>query len=171
MNGRVTHSHPNFGVWIAPEQRTSPNSLLVQPGREYRQRTSNGHCRKRPDGAPKGNTILTPVRAGLPRVTACLVQMSGCHGSSAHRSCHHLVEQAESLTLADLQIPLEIAALSGALAVSERTLRVAFHRMRGLPPPRCLRMLKSSLARPALTLAGSRSEIVTEMQPVLAFAI
>jgi len=103
------------------------------------------------------------VRAGLPRVTACLVQMFGRHGPSAHRSCRHLVEQAERLTLADLQIPLEIAALSVALAVIERTLRVTFHRMRGLPPLRCLRMLRSSLARRALTLAGSRSETVTEI--------
>ena len=46
--------------------------------------------------------------------------------------------------MADLQTPLDIATLCRALSVSERTLRKAFHRIRGLPPHRCLRMFKLS---------------------------
>jgi AraC-like DNA-binding protein len=81
----------------------------------------------------------------------------------ANTSCHALVEHAEKLALADLDEPLHISALCRALAVSERTLRKAFHRTHGVPPCRHLRMLRLSQARRALLSADGNLVTVTEI--------
>jgi AraC family ethanolamine operon transcriptional activator len=80
-----------------------------------------------------------------------------------------LVAHAEGLALADLYTPLNIATLCRVLAVSERTLRKAFHRIHGLPPHRYLRMLKLSRARQELMLVRGRSVTVTEIATDLGF--
>ena len=83
--------------------------------------------------------------------------------------CRDLVGQAESIALADLNEPLHISALCGTLAVSERTLRKAFHTSRGLPPCRCLRMLRLAQARRALLSADGRRATATEIAVTLGF--
>ena len=77
--------------------------------------------------------------------------------------CGDLVEQAERLALAHLDEPLHISALCRTLEVSERTLRKAFHRIRGLPPCRQLRMIRLSEARRALLAADCKCVTVTEI--------
>jgi transcriptional regulator GlxA family with amidase domain len=74
-----------------------------------------------------------------------------------------LVEEAEQLALSDTSEPLHISALCVALAVSERTLRKAFHAIHGLPPCRHLRMLRLSRARRALLGANCELTTVTEI--------
>jgi transcriptional regulator GlxA family with amidase domain len=81
----------------------------------------------------------------------------------ANPSCHVLVERAEKLALADLDEPLHISALCRAVAVSERTLRKAFHRIHGVPPCRHLRMLRLSQAQRALLSADGNLLTVTEI--------
>ena len=81
----------------------------------------------------------------------------------ATTSCYALVERAEQLALADLDQPLHIPALCHALAVSERTLRKAFHETYGVPPCRQLRMLRLSQARHALLSADGNLATVTEI--------
>ena len=90
--------------------------------------------------------------------------MSGphCSPSPADRS-RQRVEHAERLVLAGLQAPVKIAALCRELAISERVLRDAFYRVRGLPPYRCLQMLRLSEVRRALMSAGGQSVTVTEI--------
>jgi AraC-like DNA-binding protein len=87
--------------------------------------------------------------------------LAGC--APERRSAACLVEKAERLVLADLQAPFDIADLCRELAVSERTLRKAFHRMRGQPPYRCLQSLKFAAARKSLMSARNRSMTVTEI--------
>src|SRR4051794_35228606 len=82
---------------------------------------------------------------------------------------HELVEQAERLALANVQTPLDVPTLCRALAVSERTLRKAFQKIRGLPPCRRLRMLRLSGARWALLSAGGRFVTVTEIATSFGF--
>jgi transcriptional regulator GlxA family with amidase domain len=79
----------------------------------------------------------------------------------ANTPCPALVERAEKLALADLDEPFHISALCRALAVSERTLRKAFHRTYGVPPCRRLRMLRLSQARRALLSADGKFATVT----------
>jgi transcriptional regulator GlxA family with amidase domain len=79
------------------------------------------------------------------------------------KACRELVEEAETLALAEVDEPLHISALCVALAVSERTLRKAFHKAYGLPPCRHLRMLRLSQARQALLSADSKRVTVTEI--------
>ena len=74
-----------------------------------------------------------------------------------------LVEQAERLALAHVDEALHISALCRTLEVSERTLRVAFRKVRGLPPCRHLRMLRLSQARRALLSANRKLVTVTEI--------
>ena len=81
----------------------------------------------------------------------------------SHRRGYELVEQAERIVLANPQAPFDIAALAQTLAVSERCLRNAFHRIHGLPPYRRLLSLKFSRARKALLSARSRSASVTDI--------
>jgi transcriptional regulator GlxA family with amidase domain len=83
--------------------------------------------------------------------------------AQAGTCCRALVERAETLALADLDQPLHISALCRALAVSERTLRKAFHRTHGVPPCRHLRMLRLSQARHALLSADGNLVTVTEI--------
>ena len=80
-----------------------------------------------------------------------------------------LVEQAEKLALADLDEPLHVSALCRALAVSERTLRKAFHKTYGLPPCRHLRMLRLSEARRALLSADCELTTVTAVAMCFGF--
>lgn len=80
-----------------------------------------------------------------------------------NRTCRQLVEEAEQLTLSDINEPLHISALCLALAVSERTLRKAFHQIHGLPPCRHLRMLRLSRARRALLGVDCELTTVTEI--------
>jgi transcriptional regulator GlxA family with amidase domain len=91
--------------------------------------------------------------------------------SSAQKNkpCRDLVEQAENLALADVDEPLHISAICCVLAVSERTLRKAFHKVRGLPPCRHLRMLRLSRARRALLSADYRLTTVTEIATCFGF--
>jgi AraC-like DNA-binding protein len=83
--------------------------------------------------------------------------------TQASESGHDLVKQAEMLALSGLDKPLHISALCRALAVSERTLRKAFHRRHGIPPCRHLRMLRLSQARRALLSADGQLVTVTEI--------
>jgi transcriptional regulator GlxA family with amidase domain len=78
-----------------------------------------------------------------------------------------LVQQAEKLALAGE--PMHIAALCVALAVSERTLRKAFHRIHGLTPCRHLRMLRLSGARGALLSTDAKLATVTEIATYFGF--
>jgi AraC-like DNA-binding protein len=84
-------------------------------------------------------------------------------GAGPVSGCRGLVERAEVLALAEADEPLQISALCAALSVSERTLRKAFHRIRGLPPCRHLRMLRLSQARRALMDTDSGLSTVTEI--------
>jgi AraC-like DNA-binding protein len=86
-----------------------------------------------------------------------------------NRPCHDLVEQAENLALADIDESLHISALCRSLEVSERTLRKAFHMVRGLPPCRQLRMLRLSRARSALLSADCGLTTVTEIATCFGF--
>jgi AraC-like DNA-binding protein len=86
-----------------------------------------------------------------------------------NRPCRDLVEHAEALALADLDEPLHVSALCSALAVSERTLRKAFHKTHGLPPCRHLRMLRLSQARRALLSADCKFATVTEIATSFGF--
>jgi transcriptional regulator GlxA family with amidase domain len=86
-----------------------------------------------------------------------------------NRTCRQLVDEAEQLALSDINEPLHISALCLALAVSERTLRKAFHRIHGLPPCRHLRMLRLSRARRALLDADCELTTVTEIATCFGF--
>jgi transcriptional regulator GlxA family with amidase domain len=85
------------------------------------------------------------------------------------KRCRDLVEQAENLALADLDELLHISAICRALAVSERTLRKAFHGIHGLSPCRHLRMLRLSRARRALLAADCKLVTVTEIATCFGF--
>lgn len=74
-----------------------------------------------------------------------------------------LVARAERLALAHIDEPLHISALCRTLAVSERTLRKAFHKSFGLAPCRHLRMLRLTHARRALMCADAEFVTVTEI--------
>jgi AraC-like DNA-binding protein len=91
--------------------------------------------------------------------------VGGAENSLARRdrTSRELVDEAEQLTLSDVNEPLHISALCLALAVSERTLRKAFHAIHGLPPCRHLRILRLSRARRALQAANSELTTVTEI--------
>jgi len=90
-----------------------------------------------------------------------------CPGqSSPYRD---LVERAETLILADIGEPLHISALCLALAVSERTLRKAFYKVRSHAPCRHLRMLRLSEARKALLAVDHRPMTVTEIATSFGF--
>ena len=68
------------------------------------------------------------------------------------------------------QTPLNIATLYRMLAVSERGLRNAFHRVHGIPPHRRLRMLMLSQVRRALISArGPSANVTSKPQSILAF--
>jgi len=86
-----------------------------------------------------------------------------------NKPCRDLVEQAETLALADLDGPLHISALCRALKVSERTLRKVFHKTYGLPPCRHLRMLRLSEARRALLSADCELTTVTAVAMCFGF--
>ena len=90
-------------------------------------------------------------------------------GKRAGKPNHELVERAERLALANFQTPLDIATLCRTLAVSERTLRKAFQKIRGLPPCRRLRMLRLSGARRVLLSAHGRCVTVTEIATSFGF--
>ena len=107
-----------------------------------------------------------------------LLQMFNCNGTPSvvftlgkrvGKPNHELVEQAERLALASIQTPLDIPTLCRALAVSERTLRKAFQKIRGLPPCRRLRMLRLSGARRVLLSAHGRCVTVTEIATSFGF--
>lgn len=75
-----------------------------------------------------------------------------------------LVQQAETLALANLNKPLNIAALCHFLNVSERTLRKAFRINYGMSPCRHLRMLRLLRVRQALMSSSScKVPTVTEI--------
>ena len=93
--------------------------------------------------------------------------MSGRHCPSARH--HHLVEQVERMALVEPQTPPNIATLCRLLAVSEKSLRKAFHRVHGIAPHRYLQMLRFSRARQKLMLARDRSVTVTEIATCLGF--
>jgi transcriptional regulator GlxA family with amidase domain len=107
-----------------------------------------------------------------------LLQMFNCNGTPSviltpgkrvGKPNHELVEQAERIALANFQTPLDIPTLCRTLAVSERTLRKAFQKIRGLPPCRRLRMLRLSGARRALLSARGRFVTVTEIATSFGF--
>ena len=109
--------------------------------------------------SPSGANM--PARHYSPYLTLALRGSAG--------SANDLVAHAERLALADLRTSLSIATLCRVMAVSERTLRKAFHKIHGLPPHRCLRMLKLSRARRELMLARGQSVTVTEIATDLGF--
>jgi AraC-like DNA-binding protein len=98
-------------------------------------------------------------------MTICWPIASGAEKPFGRRekTSRELVDEAEQLTLLDTNEPLHISALCLALAVSERTLRKAFHAIHGLPPCRHLRMLRLSRARRALLEADCELTTVTEI--------
>jgi transcriptional regulator GlxA family with amidase domain len=107
-----------------------------------------------------------------------LLQMFNCNGTPSvvltlgkrvGKPNQELVERAERLALANFQTPLDIATLCRALAVSERTLRKAFQKIRGLPPCRRLRMLRLSGARRALLSPHGHCVTVTEIATSFGF--
>ena len=107
-----------------------------------------------------------------------LLQMFNCNGTPSviltpgkrvGKPNHELVEQAERFALANFQTPLDIPTLCRTLAVSERTLRKAFQKIRGLPPCRRLRMLRLSGARQTLLSARGRFVTVTEIATSFGF--
>ena len=125
---------------------------------------------------PKGNII--PV-SGHPSSPSVYSQLVRCRMSDRYRSrssvcspadrSRCLVDEAENLILANVQVPIEISELCRALAVSERTLRKAFQKTRGLPPCRRLRMLRLSGARRVLLSAHGRCVTVTEIATSFGF--
>ena len=105
-----------------------------------------------------------------------LLQMFNCNGTPSvvltlgkRVGNYELVEQAERIALANFQTPLDIPTLCRALAVSERTLRKAFQKNRGLPPCRRLRMLRLSGARRGLLSACGGCVTVTEIATSFGF--
>src|SRR6476620_12034839 len=84
-------------------------------------------------------------------------------GGPASRSCRDLVDRAEALALTKPDEPLHIAALCCALAVRERTLRKAFHKIYGLPPHRHLRLLRLAQVSAALLAADRQVVTVTDI--------
>ncbi|MBR0960053.1 helix-turn-helix domain-containing protein [Bradyrhizobium japonicum] len=88
---------------------------------------------------------------------------------STSRSSRDLVGRAEAIALAEPDSPLHISALCNALAVSERTLRKAFHTVHGAPPCRHLRMQRLSQARLALLSADGNLATVTEIATLFGF--
>lgn len=83
--------------------------------------------------------------------------------------CCDLVARAEQVAVSDVEEPLAISALCVALAVSERTLRKAFHKIHGVPPCRHLRLLRLSQARGALLSADGKLTTVTEIATCFGF--
>jgi transcriptional regulator GlxA family with amidase domain len=92
--------------------------------------------------------------------TATVTEVPATPTSRTHLD---LVEQAQALAHSGTGEPLQISALCRALAVSERTLRKAFHKIHGEPPCRHLRQLRLSRARRALLSADASSATVTEI--------
>jgi transcriptional regulator GlxA family with amidase domain len=92
------------------------------------------------------------------------------HSTPTGSSWHGLVERAERIALAYLDKPLHISAICRILAVSERTLRKAFHKTYGVAPCRHLRMLRLSRARRTLLSTDGRSATVTEIATSFGFA-
>ncbi|WP_342726714.1 helix-turn-helix domain-containing protein [Bradyrhizobium sp. B097] len=88
---------------------------------------------------------------------------------STSRTWRSLVDRAEAIVLAEPDSPLHISALCNALAVSERTLRKAFHTVHGAPPCRHLRMQRLAQARRALLSAGDNLATVTEIATLFGF--
>jgi AraC-like DNA-binding protein len=95
--------------------------------------------------------------------------LSDVSRQSTSRAWRDLVDQAETVALAEPDSPLHISALCSALAVSERTLRKAFHNVHGLPPCRHLRMQRLSRARRALLSAHGNFTTVTEIATLFGF--
>jgi AraC-like DNA-binding protein len=133
-------------------------------------------ARRSSQGCPKGQYRTDAVmwlagavspgsrRGRLSMTIHCWIgSMAEMSGGPASRSCRDLVDRAEALALAEPDEPLHIAALCCALAVSERTLRKAFHKIYGLPPHRHLRLLRLAQARGALLAAGGQVVTVTEI--------
>ena len=85
-------------------------------------------------------------------------------------ACCDLVKQAEKLAFCRDGQLLTVTALCRALAVSERTLRSAFHRIHGAPPCRHLRMLRLLDARKTLLVADRKRATVTEVATALGFS-
>jgi len=90
-------------------------------------------------------------------------------GRRQSEPCRDLVARTEQLAISDIDEPLAISALCIALAVSERTLRKAFHNIHGIPPCRHLRLLRLSRARGALLSADGKLTTVTEIATCFGF--
>jgi AraC-like DNA-binding protein len=133
--------------------------------------------------APRDNIARTPsygvLRArsltgscdvgGVMTIHQWLTTVGETSSAREGKRCRDLVQQAENLALAYLDESIHISALCRTLAVSERTLRKAFHRIHGLPPCRHLRMLRLSQARRALLSADCRLTSVTEIATCFGF--
>jgi len=74
---------------------------------------------------------------------------------------HAAVERAEAYARAHMDPPITIAALSSVLGMSERSLRSAFHTVRGMSPKRCLLADRLAAVRRALGDAGEKPVTVT----------
>ncbi len=85
-------------------------------------------------------------------------------------ACCDLVGQAEKLALSRSDQALSISDICQTLAVSERTLRKAFIRIRGVPPCRHLRMLRLLHARKVLLAADRRLTTVTKIAAAFGFS-
>lgn len=96
--------------------------------------------------------------------------LSDVSRQSTIRTWRALVVQAEAIALAELDSPLHISTLCNTLAVSERTLRKAFHNVHGVAPCRHLRMQRLLQARRALLSSDSKLTTVTEIATRHGFA-
>lgn len=82
-----------------------------------------------------------------------------CPGANA--SQHDVVERAEALVRANMSTPLPLSRLCRIVGVSERGLRNAFYRVRGMSPTRCMRTERLRSVRRALSDPSARPATVT----------
>ncbi len=80
-----------------------------------------------------------------------------------------IVAKIELMVMADGAGSFCIPALCEAFTISERTLRKAFHRVYGLPPYRCLKMLRLVQARHALLSRDRGLVTVTQIAMYFGF--
>lgn len=172
-----------FPLPVGPNPTETPISVVLEclignrTGQNQRSANLKGHAatRRCPQGQYAGISscgVLAPSRTFCRVLAICgatmRIRLSADMGTQTLSAqpvspCRDLVERAEALALAEVDEPLHISALCAALSVSERTLRKAFHGIRGLPPCRHLRMLRLAQARRALMDTDSSLSTVTEI--------
>ena len=92
------------------------------------------------------------------RLTCCT---DACKGAKMSR--RDVVERAEAYMRANVGAPVPLAKLCRIVGVSERGLRNAFYRVRGMSPKRCLVAERLQSARRALTDSDTKPTTVTSI--------